>query len=260
MGAELSRLLARERLPHAILIESAAEDTAADFARQVAIALLCRREEKPCGECSACKKVRSDIHPDFLSYEGEGKSRAISVDKVREIRSGAYVLPNESERKIILLRGADAMLPPAQNALLKILEEPPASAVFILTAVNRFKMLETVRSRVSVISLESGPETAESPKHGEIVLRLINHINNGKEAQALALFAEYEKERAEFLELLDELRAHLLSSMLEGGARRAAELWAYADAIDQTKRAAQSNVGTALLGCSLCAALFEADK
>ena len=259
MKTELSRLLARERFPHALLIEASTEEAAAEFARQVALAVLCRAPEgeRPCGQCAPCKKIAAGSHPDFLSYEGEGKSRAISVDRVRAVRAAAYVLPNESERKILLLRGADAMLPPAQNALLKILEEPPDSAVFILTATNRWSLLETVRSRVQIVTTQSEPESGAHPPCHDDVLRLLGHITRGEEANALALLAGHEKDRAEFLGLLDGLRGHLLNIMPESGAGKADKLWAYVQAIDETKRAAQSNVGTALLGCALCAALFD---
>jgi len=267
----LSGFLKSGRFPHAILIEGAREAQVLDFARRVAMAVLCRapQNERPCGECLSCRKVPGDIHPDLLTYAGEGKSRAIPVDKVREIRAAAYILPNESDKKILLLRDVQTMLAPAQNALLKILEEPPASAVFILTVNNRFRLLETVRSRVSAILLEDGQPPDEFPEdfeHREAVFNLIGHLSRGEEAGVLACLAKYEKDRPGFLEMLNGLRAYLLSNMPDGGYKgkggpiSGPRLWAFADAIDETLIAAQHNVGVQLLGCSLCAKLFEVSE
>jgi len=267
----LAGFLKSGRFPHAILIEGTREDMVMNFAHRVAMAILCRapQNERPCGKCLSCRKVTGDIHPDLLTYTGEGKSRAIPVDKVREIRAAAYVLPNESDKKILLLRDVQTMLPPAQNALLKILEEPPDSAVFILTVNNRFRLLETVRSRVSAILLEEDAKPADFPEdfeHRETVLNLIGHLSRGEEAGVLACLAKYEKDRPGFLEMLNGLRACLLGNMTDGGYKGTGgtisgpRLWAFADAIDETLIAAQHNVGVQLLGCSLCAKLFEVSE
>jgi len=256
------------RFAHAILLEGTNSDDVDAFTRRIATILLCRapKGERPCGRCVSCKKVVADIHPDLLTYTGEGKSRAISLEKVREIRAQAYLLPNESEKKILLLKDTQTMLFPAQNALLKILEEPPPSAVFILTANNRFRLLETVRSRVSVISLESGQTTEHTPdnhEHQEAVRNLIKHLSRGEEALVLACLARYEKDRAAFLDMLNELRACLLRHMVSGRYKESgtpispAKFWIFAGAVEQTLSAAEHNVGVPLLSCALCAGLFE---
>ena len=84
---------------------------------------------------------------------GEGPSSSFPVETVREIRSSAYILPNEAEYKVVILSGADETSTGAQNALLKILEEPPPHLLFILTCENRFKLLPTIQSRVVGVAL-----------------------------------------------------------------------------------------------------------
>jgi len=267
-GRALDGFLKSGRFPHAVLIESAHPDQTDALIRQIAMTLLCRTPQsgQPCGQCTGCKKVEAGIHPDLLRYTGEGKSRAISVEQVREIRAQAYVLPNESEKKILVLGDAHNMLLPAQNALLKILEEPPASAVFILSADNRFRLLETVRSRVSIISLESGQGARETPEnsiHKEAVAQMIEHMSRGEEAQVLACLSRYEKDRPGFIQMLNELRDSLLRDMISGGYKGPGSptdplrLWAFAAIIEETLGDAQHNVGVPLLSCALCAGFFE---
>ncbi len=143
------------RLPHAILIEGPVGCGKSRFARRFAMSVLCHNPSKaPCGHCCACKKVAAEIHPDLLVYQGEkGKAKSFHVDTVRQLRAQAYVAPNEGERKVLLLEDAQNMTEQAQNALLKVLEEPPASTVFLLTCQSRGQLLETILSRVTVIAL-----------------------------------------------------------------------------------------------------------
>lgn len=144
------------RVPHGILIEGPAGSGKSSFARLVAMSILCREEEnRPCGACPSCKKALAGSHPDILTYEGEkGKAKSFHVEKVRALRGQAYVQPNESDRKVLILEDAHNMTEQAQNALLKVLEEPPASTVLILTCLARSQLLETILSRVVLVSLQ----------------------------------------------------------------------------------------------------------
>jgi len=252
-------------LPHAILVECQDEDKACERARQLACELLCTTQTgRPCGNCPACQKVAKGVHPDLTSYVGEGKSLAISVEKVRQIRAQAYILPGESERKVLLLCGVQTMLAPAQNALLKILEEPPPSTSFVLTTTNRFALLETVRSRVRLFSIED-EQTPEAPEHQQCALEIIEHLSKGEETQVLACLAQYEKDRQGFVQMLTVLRACLNRYIAAGGYKGSGaplnpqQLWVFADIAQETLIAAESNVGGLLLGCTLSARLFEAD-
>ncbi len=138
------------RFPHALLIEGDAGSGRRTLAMAVARAATCYSDgEKPCGVCDACRK---NEHPDITVY---GEDAAISVDVVRELRQEAYVMPNEAPRRVMILAGAQNMLPPAQNALLKILEEPPRHVVFILICENRTQLLETIRSRCVCVTMEA---------------------------------------------------------------------------------------------------------
>ena len=101
-----------------------------------------------------CQKAEKGYHPDIFEYKPKGGARSFHVDTVRNVINDVYVAPNEADYKVYILCNAHFMNESAQNALLKVLEEPPSYAVFILTVENKSAMLETVLSRSVVLSLE----------------------------------------------------------------------------------------------------------
>lgn len=121
-------------------------------------ALLCGGgEAKPCGRCGACLKFLKGAHPDISVIRKPADKSFILVEQIRKVREEIYIRPNESEYKIVLIENADNMNPAAANALLKVLEEPPAYAVFLLTADNERKLPETIVSRCRTVELFAVP-------------------------------------------------------------------------------------------------------
>lgn len=147
----------RGRISHFYLISGPAGSGKRTLARLLAAAILCRSQEKPCGTCPACRKVLGAGHPDFITIDDPEK-KTVPVDLVRQARSDMYVRPNESDHKIYLFPRGQDMAEPSQNALLKILEEPPSYGVFLLLTENPEKLLPTVRSRCTQLSLTALPE------------------------------------------------------------------------------------------------------
>lgn len=150
----LSKLMESGRFPHALIIEGEEGIGKKTLAKDIACALVCRGNDKPCGECSQCKKAIAAIHPDISEYIPAGNANSFHVDTVRNIINDAYVQPNEADYKIYILANAHCMNQNAQNALLKILEEPPKYVVFILTTNSKSALLSTVLSRSVCVSLE----------------------------------------------------------------------------------------------------------
>ena len=150
----LSKLMESGRFPHALIIEGEEGIGKKTLAKDIACALVCRGNDKPCGECSQCKKAIGAIHPDISEYIPAGTANSFHVDTVRNIINDAYVQPNEADYKIYILGNAHCMIQNAQNALLKILEEPPKYVVFILTTNSKSALLSTVLSRSVCVSLE----------------------------------------------------------------------------------------------------------
>ena len=141
-------------LGHAYIISGAKGSGKHTLARLISSAMVCQESgaSRPCGRCAPCRKAASGIHPDVITVAGaEGKP--ISVDQVRALRTDAHIRPNEAERKIYLLERADRMNQSAQNAMLKLLEEGPAYAAFLLLAENGGALLSTIRSRCESLTL-----------------------------------------------------------------------------------------------------------
>lgn len=151
---QISVLMESKRLPHAIVIEGEDGIGKKTFAREIATALVCRsNDSRPCYQCTQCHKAEKGIHPDIYEHTATGGAKSFHIDTVRDIISDICMPPNEAEFKIYILGNAHCMNENAQNAILKVLEEPPAYAVFILTVENRSMLLETVLSRSVVLSL-----------------------------------------------------------------------------------------------------------
>ena len=127
------------------------------LARLLAAAILCRGERRPCMSCPACRKVMDGVHPDFITVDDPEK-KTVPVDLIRNARTDMYIRPNEADHKIYLFPRAQDMGLPGQNALLKVLEEPPAYGVFILLTDNPNKLLPTVHSRCVELKLTALPE------------------------------------------------------------------------------------------------------
>lgn len=150
-----TKLIKENKLPHAILLESTDRSGAYKTALNIAQALLCESDaDIPCGECVPCIKVISGNHPDIYTLEPEQDGKLIKVDAIRAMREDAFLKPNEAGCKIYIIRSAELMNDNAQNALLKILEEPPENVFFILCSGSADRMLETILSRVVVYRLD----------------------------------------------------------------------------------------------------------
>lgn len=112
--------------------------------------------EAPCCRCPQCRKVLSGNHPDIITVDDPEK-KTVPVNLIRQAREDLFIRPNEGKRKIYLIPRAQDLGLPGQNALLKVLEEPPAYGVFLLLTDNPEKLLPTVRSRCTELKLQPLP-------------------------------------------------------------------------------------------------------
>lgn len=150
----ISAALHSKRFPHAAILEGGSTQERMLLAQKIASALVCSSGRiVPCGECANCKKAAANSHADILLYSVEDKPKAFKVDIVREIRSKAYIVPNEADRKVFILENSHTMGVEGQNAILKILEEPPVYVNFILLCSSKSGFLPTVLSRSAVYNL-----------------------------------------------------------------------------------------------------------
>ena len=146
--------LGRGHISHFYLISGPAGSGKHTLAKLLAAAILCGGANRPCGSCGACRKLLSGNHPDFITVEDpEHKTTAVRI--VRQMRDDMFIRPNEADYKIYLFPQELGI--EGQNALLKILEEPPSYGVFILLTDNPDKLLPTVRSRCTELALQAIP-------------------------------------------------------------------------------------------------------
>lgn len=206
----------RGKISHCYLIsgpEGAGKHT---LARQLAAAILCQSADKPCLQCAACRKVLADTHPDFITVDDPEKKH-VPVDLIRQAREDMYVRPNEADKKIYCIPRAMDMRVEAQNALLKVMEEPPAYGVFILLADNPEKLLPTVRSRCVELKLQSLSE--------DVLKRALQQeFPDAKETEILGAVSRcggYLGQAKQLLQMQDE------SAQTEGFARSFAQKDAY---------------------------------
>ncbi len=157
--ADFLRRLKNGTCSHAFIVDGAKGSGKRDFALWCAGALLCESAERaPCGVCRSCKKLATGHHPDLHLY-GEG-DKAITVGEVRGIIHETGLVPVDGERIVFVLNHAEKMQPPAQNALLKVFEEPPQGVVIFLLTEARRALLPTVRSRGQTITLSALSDAA----------------------------------------------------------------------------------------------------
>lgn len=154
-------------LPQACVIAGPPGSGRHTLARILAQALVCSAPEpqaRPCGQCKHCRKAAEGIHPDVIwvdQFTGpEDKGAEVKIAAARTLRQDAYIRPNEAARKVYLIdRPLNGN---AQNALLKLLEDGPEYAAFLLLTDNAASLLETVRSRCLLFQTVPPEEETET--------------------------------------------------------------------------------------------------
>jgi DNA polymerase-3 subunit delta' len=169
-------------VPHALLLHGPEGVGKLQLAEQFAQLLLCeaaKPRETPCGKCDGCRWFLAGHHPDVRFVEpeaiarrvaqedGEGaeKSKAkpsleIKIDQVRGLADFVNLASHRGGKRIVVLHPAEAMNVPAANAVLKSLEEPPGSALFVLVSHRAARLLPTVRSRCVPVPVPLPPADA----------------------------------------------------------------------------------------------------
>jgi DNA polymerase-3 subunit delta' len=159
----LARSIHRGTLPPSLMFAGTSTSGARSAAIAVAQALNCVNPSNAdaCGVCAACTRIARGVHPDVPIVE-PAETGLIRVDQVRDVIDRAAYRPFEGKRRVVIIDDADALMPQAQNALLKTLEEPTSSSVFILVTSRPDVLLPTVRSRcIRLTFAQSGADDGD---------------------------------------------------------------------------------------------------
>lgn len=122
--------------------------------------------------------IMQDMAPDVVTVAPEKDKRSIGIGAVRSIKQDAFIIPGELDFKAYIIKYSDLMTAQAQNALLKLLEEPPSYVYFFLLCENSSSLLPTVRSRAPVVRTQ-----LLSPK--ELEKYLLNDSKNREKFRSL---------------------------------------------------------------------------
>ncbi len=204
----LRRTILSGRINHAWLIIGQRQQAEAE-ALAFAQALLCLQpaEGRACGKCAACRKVLDGNHVDLQILAPAKNKTAVTIEQTRAMQQLAALRSYEGGRQVVVIQQADLLQKAAANSLLKVLEEPPADLIFILTAQNGDSLLPTIVSRCAVVKLENGMAGQET----EIAQQAADFLDRLPELPVykLLLFAEQLREDKEalrqFLEQLELL-------------------------------------------------------
>ena len=245
-------------------------------------------ENAPCLSCRSCHLAQSGTHPDITYSAPEDEKKNITVAQIRNLRNEAYVKPHISERRVFLIDMADTMNEQAQNALLKVLEEPPGAVIFILITESKASLLDTVISRCTVLSL-SLPETEEAvvyikksseyaqeeirkaldesggniglslellsgeTKSADAAEQFIGFMLEGNELEMLKLTLGFEKNRVEAGRFIKELRVCAAKEVRKKKADTftARVLTEFYNELPRFEQSLDTNINLSLLFCSL---------
>jgi len=209
-----------------------------------------------CDCCAGCVQIAAGVHPEFVYVARNPKRMEVLIEQVRDFIARLGVRPSRGTRRIAIIDDAEALNIPAQNALLKTIEEPPAHTVILLVTRSERALLDTIRSRMRPIRF--GPLEAS-----QIEVALTAHMVMPRErAGALARLARGSFVRAFALaEGTDPPMTELLKALTGAGHVDFIEAHTLAQKFFGTREAATDNFEliARMLEEMLCCKLLQAE-
>ena len=217
------------KMPHALIIEDGDTEKALEEILFSVKIMLCDSEsDKPCGECGNCVKVAGGSHTDIKILEPEKGVSSIRVEDIREVREDAYILSIEGKQKFYIIKDADLMTVQAQNAFIKLLEEPPDNVNFILICRTATSLLATVRSRCQIYSNIS-VDSAANEEMSDLAKKIADMCSAGDVCGLMSATENASNDRNELKILLENLIEEIIKRFSNGDFNKAKdiveELW-----------------------------------
>lgn len=174
----------KDKLPHALIFTSHDLHLIKKSSKILAQYLLCQNPThsnhstyQACGSCHSCELLKADAHPDYVIFQGEGKTSSIKIDSIRAITDFLHETPSVSTYRVVLIFKAEDLNQAAANALLKSLEEPGDNSLILLTTQDPHLLLPTIRSRAQVIHFESSQSSKNLDLNNPLLSELAQDLN-----------------------------------------------------------------------------------
>ncbi len=186
VSESLKKIVSKKSIPHAFLFAGPKGTGKTSAARILAKIINCQdlKGSDPCGKCEQCTSIVKGNNLDVIEMDAASHR---GIDDVRVLRDAVKLAPVSGKKKIYIIDEVHMLTPEAGNALLKTLEEPPEHVIFILATTNPEKLIETIRSRVTLIPFRKAGSA-------EIVRSLKRVVDGEKikiDEDALGLIAEF---------------------------------------------------------------------
>lgn len=203
LKSSVENFISARRIPHAIMIEGEDSELNISLGLYIASSAVCDGDSIPCGVCHNCHLANAGSHPDITRVSALDGKKFLSVAQIRELRADAFVKAHQASHRVFIIEDAHRMNEQAQNALLKVLEEPPASVVFILLVPSKTMLLDTIVSRCVLLGTLTAQ--ADNSTQLETANSFIDLLLSGSEYEMLKLLSPLEKSRADAEEFFSAL-------------------------------------------------------
>lgn len=222
VSASVKNFIKSRRIPHAILIEGENDSVNLELALYISTAAVCDSQESaPCGVCKECHLAEVGSHPDITRVEALDGKKFLTVSQIRNVRADAFIKAHSGTHRVFIIEDAHRMNEQAQNALLKVLEEPPQNVVFILLVPSKTMLLDTIISRCVLLSLLI--KENDDNAFLETANKFIDLLFSGSEYEMLKLLTPLEKSRTDAEQFFNTL-VICVSNRLKKGSGHARTL------------------------------------